>query len=83
MRIGFALFAGEGHVPAEWSRAHRLDAMTRTLEFFARHLRAAKSATRWSCARAANAVPSTSSARDSRQEIRVLVMVRVGRVVGR
>lgn len=41
-----ALYAGEGHVPAEWSRAHRLDVMTRTLEFFARHLRAEKGSPR-------------------------------------
>jgi dipeptidyl aminopeptidase/acylaminoacyl peptidase len=33
-----AVYPGEGHVPDEWSRANRLDLLTRTLAFFDRHL---------------------------------------------
>ncbi|MBK7644631.1 MAG: S9 family peptidase [Planctomycetes bacterium] len=41
-----AIYEGEGHVPDEWSRASRLDLATRTLAFFERQLKAAKSAGR-------------------------------------
>lgn len=33
-----AIYPGEGHSPAEWSRAHAVDAAERMLAFLARHL---------------------------------------------